>query len=52
MACRKSHNSLERLRRSLVKAAAEISMEIEREATADWPERLKVCVEAQGGHFE
>jgi hypothetical protein len=43
---RKRHNSLESLRRSLVKAAAEIPLETERAATAEWPERLKACVEA------
>jgi hypothetical protein len=48
MACRKRHNSIE----SLVTAAAEIPLETERSATEEWPERLKACVEAQGGHFE
>jgi hypothetical protein len=52
MACRKRQNNLESLRRSLVKAAAEIPLETKRAATAEWPERLKACVEAQGGHFE
>jgi hypothetical protein len=52
MVCRKRHNNLENLRRSLVKAAAEITLEMERAATAEWPERLKACVEALGGHFE
>jgi len=33
MACRKHHNSLESLRSSLVKAAAEIPLEMERAAT-------------------
>jgi hypothetical protein len=46
MACRKRHNSLESLRRSLVKAGAEIPLETERAATTEWPERLKACVEA------
>jgi len=46
MACRKCRNSLESLRRSLVKAAAAIPLETERAATAGWPERLKACVEA------
>jgi len=45
-ACRKHHNSLESLRRSFVKAAAEIPLETERAATAEWPEHLKACVEA------
>jgi len=52
MACQKRHNSLESLRRSLVKAPAEISLETERAATAEWSESLKICVEAEGGHFE
>jgi hypothetical protein len=46
MVCQKLHNSLENLRRSLVKAAAEIPLETERAATAKWPEHLKACVEA------
>jgi hypothetical protein len=46
MACRKHHNSPESLRRFLVKAAAGIPLETERAATAEWPERLKACVEA------
>jgi len=45
MACQKNHNSLKSLRRSIVKAAAEIPLETERAATAEWPECLKVCVE-------
>jgi len=45
MACQKHHNSLESLRRSLVKAAAE------RAVTAEWLEHLKACVKAQGGHL-
>jgi hypothetical protein len=43
---RERHNSLESLRRSLVKAAAEIPLETEYVATAEWPEHLKACVEA------
>ena len=35
MACRKGQNSLDSLRRSLVKGAA-----------AEWPESLKACIEA------
>ena len=46
MACRKHHNSLESLRRSLVKAAAEIPLEMERAVKAEWLEHLKACVEA------
>jgi hypothetical protein len=46
MACRECHNSLESLRRSLIKAATEIPLETERAAAAEWPECLKACVEA------
>jgi hypothetical protein len=52
MACQKHHKSLDSLRRSLVKAAAEIPLEKERAATAVWPEHLKACIEVEGGHFE
>jgi len=52
VACRKRHNSVESLRRSFVKAPAQIPVEKVRAATAEWPERLKACVEAEGGHFE
>jgi len=46
MSCRKWHNSLDSLRRSLVKAVAENPLETECAATAEWPEGLKACVEA------
>jgi hypothetical protein len=52
MACQKRHNNLDSLKRSLVKAAAEIPLETVRAAIAEWPERLKACVEAESGHFE
>ena len=31
---------------------AEIALETERAAATKWPEHLKGCVEAEGGHFE
>jgi len=52
MAYKKHHNSLDSLRRSLVKAVAEIPLETERAANAGWLECLKACVEALNGHFE
>ena len=52
MACQKRHNNLDSLKRSLMKAAAEIALETVRAAIAEWPELLKACVEAEGGHFE
>jgi hypothetical protein len=45
VACRKRHNNLESLRRSLVKGAAESPLETERAAAAEWQERLKACIE-------
>ena len=52
MASPKCHNNLDNLKRSLVKAAAEIPLETVRAAIAEWPECLKACVEAEGGRFE
>jgi hypothetical protein len=36
----------------LVKALAEIPLETVFAVAAEWPERLKACVETEGGHFE
>ena len=52
MACQKRHNNLDSLKRSLVKAAAEIPLETVRTTIAEWPKCLKACIRAQGGHFE
>jgi len=52
MACQKRHNNLDSLKRNLVKAAAGIPLETVRAVIAEWPERLKARVEAEGGHFE
>ena len=45
------HNNLDSSKRSLVKAAAEIPKEAAHAAIAEWPERPKACVEAEGGHL-
>jgi inhibitor of nuclear factor kappa-B kinase subunit alpha len=50
-ACRKRHNNLGSLKRSLVKREAKIHLETVRAAIADWPEGLKACVGAQGGYL-
>jgi hypothetical protein len=52
MACQKRQNNLDSLKRSFVKPAAEILLETVRAAIAEWPESLKACVEAEGGHFK
>jgi len=51
-ACQKWQNNLDSLKRSLVKAAAEIPLETVCAVIAEWLEGLKACVEAEGGHFE
>jgi len=52
MACQKCHNNLDSLKRSLVNAAADITLDTVCAAIAEWAESLKACVEAEGGHFE
>jgi hypothetical protein len=52
MACQKRHTSLDSPKRSIVKAARGITLEMVRAAIAEWPERLNACAEAEGGHFE
>jgi hypothetical protein len=46
IACQKHYNNLDSLKRSLLKAAAEIPLEMVRATIAEWLERLKACVEA------
>jgi hypothetical protein len=52
MTFQKRQNNLDSLKRSLAKAATEIPLETVRAAIAEWPKRLKPCLEAEGGHFE
>lgn len=51
-ACSKPHRNIEALKRDLVAAAASIPLETVRAAIDEWPDRLKMCVKAKGGHFE
>uniref|UniRef100_A0A914CTE5 DDE-1 domain-containing protein n=1 Tax=Acrobeloides nanus TaxID=290746 RepID=A0A914CTE5_9BILA len=51
-ACAKPHPTVESLKRALVKAWDEISVETLRKSVYDFPKRLKACVEAEGRHFE
>ena len=51
-ACSKPHQSIEALKKSLVKAWNNIPQEVIDRAVDDFPKRLKKCVEARGGHFE
>jgi len=52
MAWQKRHTNLDSLKRSLVKAVAEIPLEMARATIGEWPEHLKTCVKAEGSHFE
>ncbi|KAF0721301.1 Uncharacterized protein FWK35_00023996, partial [Aphis craccivora] len=51
-ACKKRHANKESLKRSIVKAAAEIPLETIRTCIEQWPERLRRCIEKEGEHFE
>uniref|UniRef100_A0A914CZ08 Transposase n=1 Tax=Acrobeloides nanus TaxID=290746 RepID=A0A914CZ08_9BILA len=44
--------TVESLKRALIKAWDEISVETLAKIVDDFPKRLKACVEAEGGHFE
>lgn len=50
--CAKPQTNLETLKSSIVKAVANIDMNVVRNAIDDWPRRLRACINAQGGHFE
>lgn len=50
--CRKRHPNIASLKRALVKAVADFPLERLRSAIDEWPQRLRDCVKAKGGHFE
>ena len=52
MACKKRHPNIDSLKRSLRKAAADFPLDVVRNSIDEWPQRLKDCVRANGGHFE
>uniref|UniRef100_A0A914C8W4 HMG box domain-containing protein n=1 Tax=Acrobeloides nanus TaxID=290746 RepID=A0A914C8W4_9BILA len=51
-ACSKPHQSIEALKKSLVKAWNAIPQEVIDRAVGDFPKRLKKCIDAQGGNLE
>uniref|UniRef100_A0A914E5B1 Transposase n=1 Tax=Acrobeloides nanus TaxID=290746 RepID=A0A914E5B1_9BILA len=51
-ACAKPHKTIESLKRALIKAWNEITLEQLASIIDNFPKRLKACVEAKGGHFE
>uniref|UniRef100_A0A914D5I8 Uncharacterized protein n=1 Tax=Acrobeloides nanus TaxID=290746 RepID=A0A914D5I8_9BILA len=48
----KLHTTVESLKRALIKAWDEISVDTLKKIIDDVPRRLKACVEADGSHFE
>ena len=50
--CSKPHQSIDALKKSLVKTWNAIPQEVIDRAVDDFPKRLKKCIEAGGGHFE
>jgi hypothetical protein len=51
-ACSKPHQSIDALKKSLVKAWNNIPQGVIDRAVDDFPKRLKKCIDAQGGNFE
>lgn len=52
MVCTKRYPNIDALKKALSKAVANFPMEVVRNAIDDWPNRLRACVKAKGGHFE
>ena len=50
--CSKPHQSIDALKKSLVKAWNKIPQEVIDRAVDDFPKRLQKCIDAGGGHFE
>uniref|UniRef100_A0A914CWJ0 Uncharacterized protein n=1 Tax=Acrobeloides nanus TaxID=290746 RepID=A0A914CWJ0_9BILA len=51
-ACSKPHQSIDALKKSLVKAWNKIPQEVNDKAVNDFLKRLQKCIDAGGGHFE
>ena len=52
MACKKRHPNIESLKRFLRKVSANFKVDVLHNSIYGWPQRLKDCVLANGGHFE
>lgn len=52
MACSTRHPNIESLKRALIRAVDNFPMDVVRAAIDDWPDRLRSCWKANGGHFE
>uniref|UniRef100_A0A914BUK9 Uncharacterized protein n=1 Tax=Acrobeloides nanus TaxID=290746 RepID=A0A914BUK9_9BILA len=51
-ACSKPHQSIDALKKSLMKACNKIPQEVIDGAVDDFPKRLQKCIDAGGGHVE
>jgi len=51
-ACSRPHRNIKSLKANLVKSAASIPLEVVHDVIDEWPDRLKKCMNANGGHFE
>ena len=49
---KKRHPNIEYLKRPLRKAVADFPVDVLHNPIDGWPQRLKDCVHANGGHFE
>ena len=49
---KKKHPSVDSLKRSLKKAVVDFPLETLRNCIDEWPQRLRDCIKAKGGHFE
>ncbi len=52
IACHKRHYTIESLKKSIVSAVKKIDISTIREAIDQFPDRLRKCIAAKGGHFE
>ena len=50
--CKKRHSNIESLKWSLWKATADFPSDVLRNSIHGWPQELKDCVHANGGHSE
>ena len=46
------HHTLESLKHALVEAVDKFPMDVVHTAIDEWPNRLRRCIRANGGHFE
>ena len=51
-ACSNPHQSVQALKKSLIKAWDKIPLETVQKAVDDFPKRLSMCIGAKGGYFE